>query len=211
MDESSLHSAAYDTIMYSTHCYASQIFYLLPLLWTFGREVIRNERPEVTDSLLNLLRNNLQKKHVQKNMVPSIWCSTRWSWFLREALFFWDLPFLPNCINVNLWPLQIRQQGVFQISLETTANNKWLPLYSPMCGLCIPAWEPNTKWKELQVKGHAAFPPQVTIQSLDHQWPVNQKMNKKWTRGTNRSWLNRFFFLLQALLAQTVVVICVWC
>lgn len=125
------------------------------------------------------------KETCAKNMVPSIWCSTRWSWFLREALFFWDLPFLPNCINVNLWPLKIRQQGVFQISLETTANNKWLPLYSPMCGLCIPAWEPNTEWKELQVKGHAAFPPRVTIQSLDHQWPVNQEMNNKWTRGTN--------------------------
>lgn len=49
--------------------------------------------------------------------------------------------------------------------------------------LFILAWEPSTSnRKEPRVKGRAAFPLQGKIQSSSHQWLVNQKMNKKWTR-----------------------------
>lgn len=133
--------------------------------------------------LLNLRRNNLQRKHlsIQEKHGPVYLWQPRLELFLvkrrsPESFLFSTASVLTYGPCKADWARRAFFTSPWK--QQRIINGPFSP-----CRLFMPAWEPSTSnRKELRVKGRAAFPPQGTIQSSSHQWLVNQKMNKKWTR-----------------------------
>lgn len=127
--------------------------------------------------MLNLQRNNLQRKHL------SIWgkhgpvCLPQRR---LELFFLWSFSFLrSSCLSstsslLTYGPYKAKsaRRVCFHASLET-AKNKWALLFGPPYWLFIPAWNSCTSNQK---------EPQGTIQTSSRHWLVNQKMNKKWTK-----------------------------